>query len=141
MKTLLAFSIALFSFSVMIAQTITIEFTNIRNNKGQFCLGVYTSQANYADKVATKKQKVIKTEVVNGKLTATIEGLTPGTYGIALLDDEDFDRKMAYRFFLPKEGFAFSDYYHTGMSKPTFEDFDFVLGKEDKKIVMKLRYL
>jgi len=57
------------------------------------------------------------------------------------LDDEDFDREMAYGLFLPKEGFAFSDYYHTGMSKPGFEDFDFTLGKENKTVIMKIRYL
>lgn len=131
----------LFSVSSAVAQTITIEFTNIRNNKGQFCLGVYTNQTDYANKVAVKKQRVPKANVINGKLTTTIVGLEPGTYGIALLDDEDFDREMAYGLFLPKEGFAFSDYYHTGMSKPSFEDFDFVLGKEDKTVVMKIRYL
>lgn len=123
------------------AQILTIEFTNVRNIKGQLLLGVYTSQTNYANKKAIKKQTVLKTELVNGKLTATIKGLLPGTYGIALLDDEDYDRKMNYGLFLPKEGFAFSDYYHTGMSKPTFEDFKFILGKENKKVVMKLRYL
>jgi len=48
---------------------------------------------------------------------------------------------MNYGLFLPKEGFAFSNYYHRGLSKPTFEDFDFPLGDENKKVVMKLRYL
>ena len=48
---------------------------------------------------------------------------------------------MNYGLFLPKEGFAFSNYYHTGMSKPTFDDFQFTLGNEDKKVVMKIRYL
>lgn len=123
------------------AQTLTIEFTNIRSNEGQLLLGIYTSQEDYVNKKAIKKVTVYKTEVKDGKTTTTIEGLTPGTYGIALLDDEDFDRKMAYGLILPKEGFAFSDYYHKGMSRPTFEDFDFTLGKEDKTIVMKIRYL
>lgn len=123
------------------AQTLTIEFANIRSNEGQLLLGIYTSQEDYVNKKAIKKVTVYKTEVKDGKTTTTIEGLTPGTYGIALLDDEDFDRKMAYGLILPKEGFAFSDYYHKGMSRPTFEDFDFTLGKEDKTIVMKIRYL
>lgn len=141
MKTLLILLSLIFTTSIFIAQTITVEFTNIRNNKGQFCLGIYTNSKDYEDKKAVKKQRVIKTNVVNGKLTATIEGLTPGTYGIALIDDEDLDREMAYGLFLPKEGFGFSDYYHTGMSKPSFSDFDFTLGKESKTITMKIRYL
>ncbi len=141
MKKIFLISILLLTSLLFSAQTVTIEFTNIRSKKGQLLLGIYTSQTNYSNKKAIKKQTVLKTKLVNGKLTAVVEGLKPGTYGIALLDDEDFDREMNYGLFLPKEGFAFSDYYHTGMSKPTFEDFDFTLGNENKKIVMKIRYL
>lgn len=123
------------------AQTLTIEFSNIRSKKGQLLLGIYTSQTDYANKKAIKKITVYKTNVKDGKTFTKVKGLKPGTYGIALLDDEDFDRKMAYGLFLPKEGFAFSNYYHKGMSKPTFEDFDFTLGSDNKTVVMKMRYL
>lgn len=141
MKKLFLITVLFFSSLLMNAQIITIEFTNIRSSKGQLLLGVYTNQTNYSNKKAIKKQTVLKTKLVDGKLTAVIKGLAPGTYGIALLDDEDFDREMNYGLFLPKEGFAFSNYYHTGMSKPTFDDFEFTLGNEDKKVVMKIRYL
>ena len=127
--------------AIIKAQTITIEFTNVRSSKGQLLLGVYDNGEDYKEKIAIKKQTVYKVNLKEGKLTTTITGLKPGTYGIALLDDEDYDRKMAFRFFLPHEGFAFSDYYHSGFTRPVYDDFKFVLGKEDKKIVMKLRYL
>jgi len=127
--------------SVVKAQTITIEFTDIRSSKGQLLLGVYDNGEDYKKKIAIKKQTVYKINLKEGKLTTIITGLEPGTYGIALLDDEDYDREMAFRFFLPNEGFAFSDYYHSSYSRPVYDDFKFVLGKEDKKIVMKLRYL
>jgi len=123
------------------AQTITIEITNIRSSKGQLLLGVYTNQPDYRNKIAIMKKTVYKVNMKEGTVTTTITGLKPGTYGIALLDDEDYDREMAFRFFLPAEGFAFSDYYHTAYSRPVFDDFKFELGKEDKKIVMKVRYL
>ena len=141
MKKLFLITVLFFSSLLINAQIITIEFTNIRSSKGQLLLGVYTNQTDYSNKKAIKKQTVLKTKLVDGKLTTVIEGLAPGTYGIALLDDEDFDREMNYGLFLPKEGFAFSNYYHTGMSKPTFDDFEFTLGNEDKKVVMKIRYL
>ncbi len=136
------FIIILISVTAIVkAQTITIEFTNVRSSKGQLLLGVYDNGEDYKEKIAIKKQTVYKVNLKEGKLTTTITGLKPGTYGIALLDDEDYDRKMAFRFFLPHEGFAFSDYYHSGFTRPVYDDFKFVLGKEDKKIVMKLRYL
>ncbi|MCC6370579.1 MAG: DUF2141 domain-containing protein, partial [Bacteroidia bacterium] len=69
------------------------------------------------------------------------DDLKPGVYGIAILDDENTNEKMDYGWFLPKEGFGFSDYYHSNMSHPKFESFDFVLKKEAKKVEIKLRYL
>ncbi len=136
------FIIILISVAYIVkAQTIKIEFTHVRSSKGQLLLGVYDNGDDYKEKIAIKKQTVYKVNLKEGRLSATITGLKPGTYGIALLDDEDYDRKMAFRFFLPNEGFAFSDYYHSGITRPVYDDFKFVLGKEDKTIVMKLRYL
>ena len=48
---------------------------------------------------------------------------------------------MDYGWFLPKEGFGFSDYYETAMKRPKFDDFDFILTAETKEIVIKVRYL
>jgi uncharacterized protein (DUF2141 family) len=48
---------------------------------------------------------------------------------------------MDYGLVLPKEGFAFSDFYLSGLKRPKFEDFDFVLKQEQKTVEMKLRYL
>jgi uncharacterized protein (DUF2141 family) len=59
--------------------------------------------------------------------------------GVALLDDENDNWKMDIGWFFPKEGHAFSDYYHTGLRKPVYEDFRFLLTS-DKKIVMKMKY-
>lgn len=47
---------------------------------------------------------------------------------------------MDYGWVYPKEGFGFSNYYHTGWSKPTFYEFNFNL-KADKSVGMKVRYM
>ncbi|MDD4150792.1 MAG: DUF2141 domain-containing protein, partial [Bacteroidales bacterium] len=67
--------------------------------------------------------------------------IKPGQYGIALLDDENNDKQMNYSFFIPTEGFGFSNYYATGLSKPSFDKFCFDFGKKDKTIVIKVRYI
>ena len=50
---------------------------------------------------------------------------------------------MEYNFLgMPKEGFGFSDYYHTGLSKPSFDKFNFVLARGQSKYVkIKVRYI
>lgn len=141
MLKLSIFFCLLFYSSISLAQTITIEITDVRSDSGHLLLGVYTNDVDYQAKVAVLKKTVLKTDLLDGKVSVSIEGLTPGTYGIALLDDEDWDRKMAYKFFLPDEGYAFSDYYHTEFKKPHFEDFKFTLGTNDKTVVMKCTYL
>ena len=141
MKIVFLLLCSLFLSRVILAQTLSIEITDVRNSDGHLLLGVYTNDIDYQNKTAVLKQTVLKTELKDGKVIATIEGLSPGVYGIALLDDEDWDRKMRYKYLFPQEGFAFSNYFHVGYSKPHFKDFRFVLGKEDKKVIMKCKYL
>jgi len=141
MKTVIFLLIPFLLSEVVVAQTLSIEITDVRNSEGHLLLGVYTNDTDYQNKIAVLKQTVLKTTLKDGKVITTIEGLSPGVYGIALLDDEDFDRKMRYKYLFPQEGFAFSNYFHVGYVKPHFKDFRFVLGKEDKKVTMKCKYL
>lgn len=73
-------------------------------------------------------------------ITVTVDGFTSKNMGIALQDDENSDMKLDMGWLLPKEGHAFSDYYHSTMlRKPVYEDFDFFISS-NKKVVMKMRY-
>ena len=140
MKYIIIIPFLFFFFSTR-AQSISIEITNVRSTEGHLLLGVYTNDPDFQSKTAILKKTVLKTNLKDGKVSTTIEGLKPGTYAIALMDDEDWDRKMRYSFFLPDEGYAFSNYYHTEFRKPRFNDFKFVLGDHDKKIIMRVKYL
>ena len=72
------------------AQTILVEITDVRSSNGHLLLGIYTNNKDYQNRDAVMKQTVLKTKMIAGKVTATIVGLGPGVYGIALLDDEDW---------------------------------------------------
>ena len=141
MKTVIFLLIPFLLSKVIVAQTLSIEITDVRNAEGHLLLGLYTNDIDYQNRIAVLKQTVLKTKLKDGKVITTIEGLSPGVYGIALLDDENWDRKMRYKYLFPQEGFAFSNYFHVGYSKPHFEDFRFELGKEDKTVIMKCKYL
>ena len=123
------------------AQTISIEITNIRNNKGKIRLAVFKDNDSFKKERGFIEKIYPKTDLKNGSMTVKIN-LEPGTYGISILDDENNDGKMDYKLIrIPKEGYGFSDYYHTGMSRPKFDDFDFFLGNNDKIVKIKIRYL
>lgn len=124
------------------AQTLTVHITGIRSDKGSIRLAFYNTAESFDDEKALFTKTCSKAEMKNGQLTVIYKGLLPGVYGLALLDDENNNQKMDYGMVLPKEGFGFSDYYHTGMTRPRFDKFDFNFGSSDNKTVeMKIRYL
>jgi len=120
--------------------TISVEVTNIRNSKGTMQLQVYRSQKAFAAETPYKTYRISKKDVKGHTLRYKIKGLSAGNYGVALLDDENGNKKMDYGWVLPEEGFGFSDYYHTAWSKPTYHKFKFNL-KADKAVTMKVRYM
>ena len=120
--------------------TISIKVTNIRNTKGTMQIQIYTNNTDYKNEEPFKSFRFSKKTVKDKTMKINVKGLTPGTYGVALLDDENSNKEMDYGLLLPIEGFGFSDYYHTGWSRPTFYDFDFKISTS-KSVVMKVRYL
>lgn len=126
--------------AVPVVFSITVKVTAIRNTKGRLQIQIYKDQKNFEKETPWKVFYVSKKDVKDHYLMYTIEGLSPGTYGLALLDDENSNSKMDYGLMLPKEGFGFSDYYHTSWSRPVFDDFKFDL-KEDRRVKIQIRYV
>jgi uncharacterized protein (DUF2141 family) len=120
--------------------TLTVQIPNIRNNNGWIQLQIYKDQKSFKAETPWKQTHISKKDLKSGGLIYRLSGFSEGTYGLALLDDENKNTKMDYKWLMPTEGFGFSDYYHTGWSRPIFDDFKFHL-KSDKKVVMKIRYL
>jgi uncharacterized protein (DUF2141 family) len=135
------FLLLFFSSCFAFGQTLKINISGIRNSSGTIRLAFYTTSESF-DKEEPMFIKIEpKTKLANGALSISYPNLKPGVYGIAILDDENSNQKMDYGWVLPKEGFGFSDYYHAGMSRPKFENFDFILKNENKTVDIKLRYL
>lgn len=119
---------------------ITVSVTNIRSSKGRIQVQIFRTSDAWDSETAYKELYISKSSMKNKVVSYTIYGLPSGTYGVTLLDDENANKVMDYGLMLPKEGFAFSDYYHTAWSKPKFSAFSFSL-KSDKSVTMKVRYM
>jgi uncharacterized protein (DUF2141 family) len=137
----LLFLIVLLS-STLNAQNIEINFSGIRSSKGQIIVRVYKDSKSFENDEPYKIHYFKKSTVSKGTMTASLK-LDPGTYGLALADDENNSYGMNYGLLgIPSEGFGFSNYYHTGMSYPKFESFKFTVTKDEKKkVTMKIRYM
>jgi uncharacterized protein (DUF2141 family) len=123
-----------------ISTPITIK--NIRNTKGRLSIGVFKDAKTFDVEKPHKIILVQKKDLTGGTLKTTIE-LEPGVYGLSILDDENNDHKMEYNMVgMPKEGFGFSNYYHTGFTKPDFKQFLVKINtKEKDPIVFQIRYI
>lgn len=124
------------------AQTVDVEITNIRNEKGSILLGVFTDHEGFAEEEAIIDIILSKEKMENGNLKLILE-LEPGTYGISVLDDENDNGEMDYNFLgIPKEGFGFSNYLHSALRRPVFENFKFDLSgsQKRKRVLIKMTY-
>jgi uncharacterized protein (DUF2141 family) len=119
--------------------SISITVTHIRNTKGVIRFKFYDEATPFPHEKGFLRIIIPKSEVKDGSFTATYEGFTSKVMGVALQDDENSDSKLDMGWLLPKEGHAFSDYYHTAFRRPVFSDFKFLLTGH-KHVIMKMRY-
>lgn len=136
---LIALSFLFFNFDN--SQNVELTITGIRSSEGKIRIGLFKDDQTFQKETAAQNFEFEKTGLKNGEMTVQLE-LEPGIIGLSLLDDENDDSEMNYNFFgLPKEGFGFSNYYHSGFTKPVFDDFDFELNKPDQRVEIKIRYV
>lgn len=131
----------LFISGIGYGQTLKINITNLRSSAGFIVLAFYTTQESFSKEEPLFRKTVSKATFKNGVVSVTYADIKPGTYGIAMLDDENGNVKMDYGLILPKEGFGFSEYWHTGLTKPTLDKFDFILKNEPKTVEIKVKYM
>jgi len=119
--------------------SITITVTDIRNKNGVIRFKFFDETTPFPDDKGFLRIAVPKSGITGTTFTATYYGFTSKTMGIALLDDENDNWKLDVGWFFPKEGHAFSDYYHTSLRKPLYSDFRFLL-LGDRHVTMKMKY-
>ena len=144
MKLLIRFLVLIFVLLVVqgvFAQEVIPRIHNIKTSTGVLRIGVFDSEEGFKSEKSCIYIKSKKSAMVNDELIVDLK-LQPGTYGISVLDDENDDGKMNWKYFtIPREGFGFADYYHTGLKKPRFHNFSFTIDRDEKKcMIVKMRY-
>lgn len=128
------------SATVNDTHTISVKITNVRSGKGRIQVQIYRDQESFGNETPWKVVYAPKDDLKDKTMHYTITGIPSGTYGIAILDDENGNKEMDYSLMMPKEGFGFSNYYHTAWSKPKFQSFKFTVSG-DTSVNIKVRYV
>lgn len=124
------------------AQNIDVTVTGIRETQGQLLIRIFKDSESFKAETPFVTKYIKKSGITNGTMTFQLT-MDPGTYGYALVDDENSNNEMDFNFIgYPEEGFGFSNYYHSGLSTPSFDAFKFTVVKNQKqKINIKIRYM
>ena len=117
---------------------ITVE--GLRNDEGAVCLKVFSGGQGFPnqDDNAVRRECVPITEI---PLTVSFEGLTFGSYAIAVYHDSNGDGQLNRGMFgMPTEGYGFSNdpVVRTGPAK--FQDAVFLLVGPDTGVTLQMRY-
>ena len=128
-----------YSYSQLSGQLI-LNVSEIRNKNGVLRIGIYKDDSTFQVEKPFLVKSLSKDKLIDGKLTFSFS-IDVGEFGIALLDDENENGEMDYSFFIPQEGFGFSNYFHSGLRMPTFENFKFMVTKNiSTKINLIIKY-
>lgn len=121
--------------------SLTVIVNGINNQKGEICMGVYSKAQGFP----MNTDKVLKSACVQptgSTLTHTFSVLKPGSYAVAVIDDQNGDRKLNTDFFgIPKEGFGISQNPTVSIATgtPSFYDASFFI-KQSKTINIDMKY-
>jgi uncharacterized protein (DUF2141 family) len=124
------------------AQNVVLVLDNIRSQQGHIVVAVFYGEESFKKDRPFIRERFGKTEMENGAMTVTLT-LSPGKYGIAILDDEDDDDYITTNIIgYPQEGFGFSGYFHSGLSRPKFDEFAFYVPDNLKtSIHCRIKYM
>jgi uncharacterized protein (DUF2141 family) len=120
---------------------VVVEITNLRNTRGTVMACMTSDSHRFPrcrDDTSSHRVSVPAAE----SLVLRFHNVTPGTYAIALLHDENgngrSDRALSM---IPREGFGFSRDAAVRMGPPSFEDAAITVGANPPRQTIRMRYM
>lgn len=116
---------------------LTVTVTNLPGARGNLLIGLYDSEVSFTDEPLAISPKIPLTS--GDDVNTTIEGLRPGTYAIAVIQDLNGNGELDRNFLgLPKEPLAFSVIREIPKGKPDFKDCAFKIVDADVVLTIPL---
>ncbi|MEH1942300.1 MAG: DUF2141 domain-containing protein [Nostoc sp.] len=111
--------------------TLNVVVNGIHHQKGEICFRVYATEKGFPMSSSSGSQSGCA-KITGNTVKKEFSGLKPGTYAVAVVDDQNGDRKLNKDFFgIPKEGFGISKNPTVSIQTgtPKFRDASFVVNK------------
>jgi len=142
-KIYLFFTLIIFSNFSVFAGTgkLRIEIIGIRSTKGKVLVNLFSTAKGFPTdpKYAYRTAELEIKE--GGKAYVEFADLPYGDYAVAVLHDENDNKKMDYNFLgMPKEGYCFSNNYRPTFKNPSFRQAGFFLERPLKTLQLEMIY-
>jgi len=125
--------------STIIASDITVEVTGLLNKNGKLSIGLYNKNDDTFANIS-KYYKGVNLTINDSKVIYTFKNIINGTYAVAIIHDENKNKKLDKNFFgIPTEGYGFSNNIRPSFRSANFEESKFQLI-DDKNIVINIGY-
>lgn len=110
-------------------QTITLEFSGMKSDKGDLYIALYNSE----DSFLKKPLKGTIAKVIDKKATVVFKDIAIGTYAVSAFHDANDNKKMDTNFFgIPKEPIGISNDAKGFMGPPKYKNAKFEVLKNIK---------
>lgn len=108
---------------------VTVEIENVKPGKGTLLIAFWDNKTDFLvhDKTTFKKEVKSDTKVT----TVIVPNLKKGWWAMAVLQDENGNKKMDYNFLgIPKENFGFSNNPKIFMAEPKYDECKFYVQSD-----------
>jgi uncharacterized protein (DUF2141 family) len=120
---------------------IHVEILGIRNSFGAVACALFESAEGFPKEFLRFATNLMMVKVRATKATCNFEDISPGTYAIAAIHDENRDGKLETNWIgLPNEGYGFSNNAKGSLGPPSFEAASFSYNGQGLNITITLQY-
>ncbi|PKG51410.1 MULTISPECIES: DUF2141 domain-containing protein [Olleya] len=107
-------------------KNITITVKNVKNNTGQVMVALHTADTW----MKGQGLQNINSKIENNQVSITFKNVTPGTYAIMVLHDENTNNRMDFDNGMPTENYGMSN-NPMSYGPPQFSESKFEINTED----------
>lgn len=124
-------------FEIFAQAKLEITVKNIKDEKGNIMVGLFTNESDFLKKVAIGK--VVK--AFGKEVTVVFDNLKSGEYAVSVIHDENENGELDSNIIgIPSEGFAFGNNAMGTFGPPSFEKAKVTLSNKNDKQVIELKY-
>lgn len=118
---------------------LTVDLSGVRNAKGNLFLCLSAVPRHFPDCRADPAAR--KLTVLTAKADRLVfDGVSPGTYALSIMHDENGNAKLDTRLGMPREGFGFSRNPVVRFGPPKFKDVRFTKPAGAFSVPVKMKY-